>query len=151
MCVLLELNLCLVVQVSECGMSDTVGPIFIDTESQRPSHDIQKSIDAEVCLLRKHFSICELFVDSCRGQRIQPMILGLAKCCNHQFISYLFFYFDHGSVSYQPFNCKTSGIMPKGRTVSADIIYCSVQNFAVVIYIALYGLISGCETAERGI
>jgi hypothetical protein len=110
MCVLLELNLCLVVQVSECGMSDTVGPIFIDTESQRPSHDIQKSIDAEVCLLRKHFSICELFVDSCRGQKIQPMIFGLAKCCNQQLIiSYLpFFYFDHGSVSYQPFNCKTS-------------------------------------------
>jgi hypothetical protein len=92
MCVLLELNLCLVVQVSECGMSDTVGPIFIDTESQRPSHDIQKSIDAEVCLLRKHFSICGLFIDSCRGQRIQPMIFGLAKCCNHQLIiSYLSF------------------------------------------------------------
>lgn len=39
--------------VSECGMSDTVGPIFIDTESQRPSHDIQKSIDAEVVRLLK--------------------------------------------------------------------------------------------------
>lgn len=32
-------------------MSDSVGPIFIDTESQRQSHDIQKSIDAEVLML----------------------------------------------------------------------------------------------------
>ncbi|BBN17942.1 ATP-dependent metalloprotease [Marchantia polymorpha subsp. ruderalis] len=39
--------------VSECGMSDLIGPIFVDTESQRPSHDIQKSIDAEVVRLLK--------------------------------------------------------------------------------------------------
>ncbi|XP_024534572.1 ATP-dependent zinc metalloprotease FTSH 11, chloroplastic/mitochondrial [Selaginella moellendorffii] len=52
--------------VSECGMSDTVGPMYVDSRAQHPSHEIQKSIDAEVvrllkeayerakCLLRKH-------------------------------------------------------------------------------------------------
>jgi hypothetical protein len=32
-------------QVTECGMSDAVGPVFID---QKLSGDFQKSIDAEV-------------------------------------------------------------------------------------------------------
>ncbi|CAM6101654.1 unnamed protein product [Calypogeia fissa] len=39
--------------VSECGMSDSVGPIFVDMESQRMSQDTQKSIDAEVVRLLK--------------------------------------------------------------------------------------------------
>lgn len=32
-------------QVTECGMSDAVGPVFVD---QKLSGDFQKSIDAEV-------------------------------------------------------------------------------------------------------
>eukprot|EP00850_Spirogloea_muscicola_P016438 SM000133S26804 [mRNA] locus=s133:136737:142594:- [translate_table: standard] len=39
--------------VSECGMSESVGPIFVDVENQRSNHDIQKSIDAEVVRLLK--------------------------------------------------------------------------------------------------
>eukprot|EP00250_Pteridium_aquilinum_P020458 c24820_g1_i1 orf=343-2865(-) len=39
--------------VSECGMSDSVGPIFIAVDDQRPSQDIQRNIDAEVVRLLK--------------------------------------------------------------------------------------------------
>jgi len=39
--------------VTECGMSDAVGPIFIDTDNQKLSGDFQKSIDAEVVRLLK--------------------------------------------------------------------------------------------------
>jgi ATP-dependent Zn protease len=47
------------IQVSECGMSDTVGPIFVDMESQRMSQETQKSIDAEVTFFGQdlHFKI----------------------------------------------------------------------------------------------
>lgn len=49
-------------QVTECGMSDAVGPIFIDTDNQKLSGDFQKSIDAEVWIsLTKH--VC----DECYG------------------------------------------------------------------------------------
>ncbi|KAH7281840.1 hypothetical protein KP509_36G065900 [Ceratopteris richardii] len=39
--------------VSECGMSEDVGPIFIAVGEQRPSQDIQRKIDAEVVRLLK--------------------------------------------------------------------------------------------------
>ena len=37
-------------QVSECGMSNVVGPIFISVDDQNRSNDIQKNIDAEVMI-----------------------------------------------------------------------------------------------------
>lgn len=39
--------------VSECGMSESVGPIFIAMDDQRPSQEIQRTIDAEVVRLLK--------------------------------------------------------------------------------------------------
>lgn len=39
--------------VSECGMSDSVGPIFIAVDDHRPSQEIQRNIDAEVVRLLK--------------------------------------------------------------------------------------------------
>lgn len=39
--------------VSECGMSDSVGPIFIAVDEPRPSQEIQRNIDAEVVRLLK--------------------------------------------------------------------------------------------------
>lgn len=42
--------------VSECGMSDRVGPIFIALDDQRPGQEIQRTIDAEVVrLLREAY------------------------------------------------------------------------------------------------
>eukprot|EP00245_Coleochaete_scutata_P005764 TRINITY_DN1961_c0_g2_i1.p1 TRINITY_DN1961_c0_g2~~TRINITY_DN1961_c0_g2_i1.p1 ORF type:complete len:846 (+),score=189.61 TRINITY_DN1961_c0_g2_i1:67-2604(+) len=38
--------------VQECGMSETLGPIYID-ETHRPSYDIQKRVDAEITRLLK--------------------------------------------------------------------------------------------------
>eukprot|EP00249_Psilotum_nudum_P022121 c28385_g1_i1 orf=117-2852(+) len=39
--------------VSECGMSDAVGPVFIGVDDHRPSQEIQRSIDSEVVRLLK--------------------------------------------------------------------------------------------------
>ncbi|KAI5070565.1 hypothetical protein GOP47_0014908 [Adiantum capillus-veneris] len=39
--------------VSECGMSESVGPIYIAVDEQRPSQEIQRNIDAEVVRLLK--------------------------------------------------------------------------------------------------
>lgn len=114
-------------QVTECGMSDAVGPVFIDTDSHRASHDFQKSIDAEVYFVALLEKLQLSFL-----QTFHSLWHVSCKECN---------------LSNYPWFAEWNNMVPYVIT-SSDFLVSMIDGCSVCCPFSMY---EGCEAAEGGV